>query len=295
MNRKKGFCFGTALFALAAMLVFMPLHGVMAGESGKHDQSVGEGSDVDMSQTIKEEVAEGARDLRRGTERAVEATVEGAKTVAEEVSEETSELVTDVEQVLERTADSLNKAFARQRRIPKAVIENAAGIAVFPDITKAGLVVGGRFGNGVLMLHQNGGWNGPVFLSLYGASVGAQLGVEMTDLFMVFRNRDALDNLEDGELKLGAETSVAAGGRGAKAGTNSDADILVYKQTEGLFAGASLSGALIKINEEANSAYFENGSADGAYHGTKEALSGDKKIPRSDNAEKVIIILEKWE
>lgn len=291
MMKMKNVCIGLSVFALALTLVFMMPQVVLATGSGKHAEGKAEIADPDVSEAMEQEVAEGAQDIRQGTREAAQETEQ----MAAEAAEETSEFVAETEQVIDRAAMSLKEVVNREKRIPKQVIQNAAGVAIFPDVTKAGFIAGGRYGRGLLMLNQKNNWNGPLFISLYGASVGAQLGVEQTDLFMVFNTQEAIRDLRDGDLTLGAQTSVAAGTWGTKTGATTDADVIVYKQTEGLFAGVSLSGAVINVDEDANRAFFKGQKEGRAYYGSEKVLSGEKQVPKTAKADKVIVILTDWD
>src|SRR5215208_3329996 len=50
---------------------------------------------------------------------------------------------------------------ARDRSIPQSILEKAEGIAVFPNTVKAGFIVGGIRGRGVLSAHRDGRWSAP--------------------------------------------------------------------------------------------------------------------------------------
>ncbi len=290
--KKKNAIFGLSVFALALMMAFMLPRIVVADGLGQDENVNAEISDPDVSEAMEQEVAETAQDVRQGAQDAARKTEQ----MAETATRETAEFLEETEDVLDRATTFLTETLESKKRIPKSVIENSAGIALFPDVTKAGFIAGGRYGNGILMLNQKNGWNGPIFLSLMGASVGAQIGVEQSDLFMVFNNQEAINDLVDGELTLGAQTSVSAGTWGNKVGASTDADVLVYKRTEGLFAGASLSGAVINVDEDSNLAYFKSQEETGrAYYGTDKMLSGEKEFPKTNKADKVIVILSDWE
>ena len=105
--------------------------------------------------------------------------------------------------------------------IPPAILANAQGIAVVPRVIKAGFVVGGEFGKGVMAVRERDGkWSPPLFVTLAGGSVGYQIGAEATDFIIVFKNRKGIDAISKGKFTLGADASVAAGpvGRNAEAG-----------------------------------------------------------------------------
>src|SRR4051812_18818621 len=66
--------------------------------------------------------------------------------------------------------------------IPAKLLEDAHGVAIIPRVIKAGFVVGGRGGHGIILAKdKDGNWGDPVFVDLGGASVGFQAGVESTD------------------------------------------------------------------------------------------------------------------
>jgi lipid-binding SYLF domain-containing protein len=73
---------------------------------------------------------------------------------------------------------------------------------------------------------------------------------------MVFKNEKGFNSLLDSKLKLGADASVAAGpvGRSGEASTDAklNAEIYSYSRSKGLFAGISLDGAVLTIDDSAN-------------------------------------------
>lgn len=150
------------------------------------------------------------------------------------------------------------------RGIPAALLEKAQGFALFPGMVKAGFVVGGRFGRGVVVVRDasTGAWSNPLFVMLAGGSVGWQIGAQATDLVLVFRTRRSVEGFLNGRGKftLGADASVAAGPVGRQVGAGTDvrleSEILTYSRTRGLFAGASLEGASLKLTPVATAAYY---------------------------------------
>lgn len=231
--------------------------------------------------------------MAEGIKQGVHETVEKGKDMAGEAAEGVKDFAAEAEREIRQAADAFRRSMDAERHIPSDLIANAKAIAIFPDVTKAGFMVGGRYGSGVLLFNHADGWNGPLFVDLYGASVGAQIGVERADIFMVFNTEKGLESLKNGELTLGAETSVTAGTWGKKAGFNSKADVIVYKNAEGLFAGASLSGAVVGIDEEANNRYYNREGQERAYYGSEEIFR-DQKVPRSMATEDLIRALRDY-
>ncbi len=150
---------------------------------------------------------------------------------------------------------------APDRRIPDRLLRDAEAVAVIPDVIKAGLVIGGRHGDGVLALRgRDGTWTNPSFVALTGGSVGFQAGVQSTDVVLVFRTRRGVDGIVNGKFTLGADAAVAAGpvGRSAMSSTDAQlkAEIYSYSRSRGLFAGVALDGAVISIDHDANEAAY---------------------------------------
>jgi lipid-binding SYLF domain-containing protein len=147
--------------------------------------------------------------------------------------------------------------------IPPHLLHQAAGVAVLPNVLKAGLLVDGRFGRGVALVRQpDGTWSNPAFITLRGFGVGGQAGVESTDLVLVFKTRHSLDRVLMGKRKLtlGGDVAVAAGpvGRDAELATDAllKAEILSYSRSRGLFLGVSLEGASLRVDREANESFY---------------------------------------
>lgn len=146
--------------------------------------------------------------------------------------------------------------------IPEAILNNAQGVAIIPKLVRAGLGIGGRFGEGVVLVRNpDGTWSDPIFVTITGGSVGWQIGIESVDLVLVFRGRKSLDRILEGKgkLTLGADVSVAAGpvGRQAEGGTDAllRSEICSYSRSKGLFAGIALDGAVMLNHGDANRAF----------------------------------------
>lgn len=151
---------------------------------------------------------------------------------------------------------------APDKAIPQSIYDKAEAIAIFPSVKKAGFIVGGQWGRGVISVReaQTRAWSSPAFLTLTGGSVGAQIGGTEIDLILVIMNRRGVERLLANEVKLGAELSAAAGpvGRAAEASTDLQlrAEILSYSRSRGLFAGATVNGSAVKEDLDANLRFY---------------------------------------
>jgi lipid-binding SYLF domain-containing protein len=152
----------------------------------------------------------------------------------------------------------------REDGIPEELMARAKAIAVIPNVVKGALGLGGQYGKG-LVSHRmpNGKWSPPAFVDIGGGSFGLQIGVSSTDLVLVFTDDNGFKGLLKGKVKLGADASVAAGPLGRKAEVGTDvllkSAVFAYSRSKGLFAGISLDGSAVTINDSANEAVYGKG------------------------------------
>jgi lipid-binding SYLF domain-containing protein len=137
----------------------------------------------------------------------------------------------------------------------------AAGILIMPSLLKAGFILAGEGGDGIMLARRaDGTWSSPAFYAFGAGSLGLQLGFQQSDVVFVFASRRALDAVIESSLKLGADASFALGslGRGIEGSTTASlgADIVAYSRAEGLFVGGALEGAVITPKTSWNLAYY---------------------------------------
>ncbi len=158
---------------------------------------------------------------------------------------------------------ALDQFFAIQMEtVPPAMLQAAEGIAIFPNMIKGGFILGVNYGRGVLMVrNQDRTWSPPVMVTMGGGSIGFQAGVQAADIVLVFATPRSLQGILNGQkVTLGADASIAAGpvGRSAVAGTDArlGAEIYSYARSRGLFAGVSLGGSDLSVDNNANAVLY---------------------------------------
>ena len=147
--------------------------------------------------------------------------------------------------------------------IPSDLLKITQGIIIVPKLINGGFVLSGKRGKGLAMVKlEDGTWSNPVFVTLTGGGVGLQAGLQSIDLVLIFKSRETLENIGKGSFTLGGDISVAAGpvGRSSTASTDFklEAEVYSYSRSKGLFAGISLNGLAIDIDEKGNSAFYGN-------------------------------------
>jgi lipid-binding SYLF domain-containing protein len=145
-----------------------------------------------------------------------------------------------------------------EKAIPQDLMSRSHCVAIIPGVKKAGFVLGGHYGKGVLSCRgaDGFGWTAPSAVRIEGGSFGLQIGGSSTDLVLLILNKRGAKKLVGSRFTLGADAAVAGGpvGRSAHAQTDAQlqAEILSYSRSKGLFAGISLEGATLRPAHNAN-------------------------------------------
>jgi SH3 domain-containing YSC84-like protein 1 len=150
------------------------------------------------------------------------------------------------------------KTILDKQQIPKAVVDKAVCVLVYPGVKKVGIGLGVTYGRGLITCRtgaqMNGKWSAPAMYTVDTGSLGVQLGSSSTDYVLLVMTQRGADKILSGKLKLGADASAVAGPTDAKAvGFNDpNVDVLAYSQAKGLFAGAALGSASMETDDDMN-------------------------------------------
>ena len=136
-----------------------------------------------------------------------------------------------------KTIEALKK-FKRIRKL-KPYFKEAAGFAVFPNIAKAGLGIGGARGNGEVF--EDGKVIGSTTVTQL--SFGFQLGGQAFSQIIFFQNKRDIDRFTDGNFEFGASASAALITEGANASVDYTNGVAVMTFSKGgLMYEASIGG-----------------------------------------------------
>ena len=109
--------------------------------------------------------------------------------------------------------------FYKQTSAGKGLAQKSAGMLVFPEVVKAGIGIGGEYGEGALVV------NGKTvdYFSTASASIGFQLGAQIKSQIILFMNPKVLDQFRKSDgWKVGVDGSVALATLGAGGEITSD-------------------------------------------------------------------------
>jgi SH3 domain-containing YSC84-like protein 1 len=175
-----------------------------------------------------------------------------------------------------------------EQAIPTAVLRNARGLAIM-TVTKAGFVVSGRGGKGIVIARTGKGWSGPSAIGTGGMGFGFQAGAQVSEIVIILNTPAAVDAFtKDGDVTLGGNLSVTAGpiGRDAEARVGLQSVMYSYSRSSGVFGGLSVEGTVVATRNQDNAAYY------GKPVQAKDILAG--KVPAPKGAGKLRQILSKW-
>ena len=175
-----------------------------------------------------------------------------------------------------------------EQAIPTAVLRNARGLAIM-TVTKAGFIVSGRGGKGIVIARTGNGWSGPSAIGTGGMGFGFQAGAQVSEIVIVLNTPAAVEAFtKDGDVTLGGNLSITAGpiGRDAEARVGLQSVMFSYSRSQGVFGGLSVEGTVVATRKDDNAAYY------GKPVSAKDILSG--KVPAPAGASKLRQILSKW-
>lgn len=139
----------------------------------------------------------------------------------------------------------------------KKYVGDAQAIFIVPQLLKAGFIVGGSGGTGVLLVRdkKTGAWSYPAFYTMGAGSIGLQIGAESAEVVLLVMTEKGVNSMLSSSFKVGTAVSAAAGPVGAGAGA-ATADILSYSLSQGAFVGAVFDGSVISTKDDWNSEYY---------------------------------------
>ena len=125
--------------------------------------------------------------------------------------------------------------------------DNAAGYAAFPSVGKGGIVVGGAYGRGLVIVGDRVVGR----TSMTQATVGLQLGGQVYSQFIFFKDEAAIANFKRGNFEFGAQASAVAATKGASADTSYDKGVAVFTNASGgLMVEGSVGGQKFTFEAE---------------------------------------------
>ena len=155
-------------------------------------------------------------------------------------------------------------------KIPLDLLRIARGI-LFVTVIKAGWVISGRVGTGLLIQRLNAPdsaetakWSAPTAVGTFGMGWGLLAGADVTHYMVIFTTDAAVRDLvqQSTTVQVGAELSAAMGPLGRSANSHLQTGdwtlhtAYAYAHSQGLFVGVSLEGSLWQVRHDVNAKYY---------------------------------------
>ena len=191
----------------------------------------------------------------------------------------------DMDQRISDAIQIISKRQGSDDPIPAELLQNAKGVAIC-TIVKGGIGIGGQGGEGIVCIRHLGGaapvWRAPSAFNISGASLGLQLGFSSISYIIILNSEHAIGQfIGTGKLKWDA---TATGTAGADTGMESQStrdlakrDVLVYRDSGGLFGGATFGGSTVEVKSEINREAY------GPLGHVRDILEGKTPVPPNAN------------
>lgn len=146
---------------------------------------------------------------------------------------------TPSDETLIRESESTVARFVEHDAGIRRWVDQAHGYAVFPDIGKGGLGVGGAYGRGIVF--EQGRPVGRTTLTQ--GTFGAQIGAQTYSQIIFFRDQKALQTFQLENFEFSAQLTAVAATTGAAATTSYERGVAVFIMSRGgLMAEATIGG-----------------------------------------------------
>ena len=129
----------------------------------------------------------------------------------------------------------------------KYLAQQARAIVIFPSVKKLGFIIGGMYGEGIV-IYNNDGARSVGGAEISSASIGLQIGYEDNYLVIFVMNDSVIEKMRKSQITLSGDATAVAGNYSADSGAIDvlNQDMYVFTNKGGLFAGVSLGGSVLE-------------------------------------------------
>ena len=133
----------------------------------------------------------------------------------------------------------------------KYLAQQARAIVIFPSVKKLGFIIGGMYGEGII-IYNNDGARSVSGAEISSASIGLQIGYEDNYLVIFVMNDDVIEKMRKSQITLSGDATAVAGNYSADSGALDvlNQDMYVFTNKGGLFAGVSLGGSVLETKND---------------------------------------------
>jgi lipid-binding SYLF domain-containing protein len=133
------------------------------------------------------------------------------------------------------------------------LVRGSQGFAVLQDLVKTGFIFAQIHGHGFLVYRQpDGRWGPPLMLEVWGSSIGPQIGSRISDVLVVFKDAESIQQLLKGQMPHGLITPSGSVLYGSTESTSQSPGIVTYSLHRGIMLGQSADEYRLLISEQDN-------------------------------------------
>ncbi len=139
----------------------------------------------------------------------------------------------------------------------RKTLAKAKGVLIIPQSFRIGFIFGGAGGRGVLVARDEAGkWTGPAFYTLTYASVGLQIGLQVSEVIVLVMSQSAINSLLSSAVRGGVDAAIAAGPVGTGTETSFQGDFISVYRSKVLYGGLNLDGTVLSANDAWNTGFY---------------------------------------
>lgn len=205
------------------------------------------------------------KDTKKGAEKDLKEAVEATEEAVSDAVEATEESVSGVVEEVVNWID-VPVVYPKDTKLQKQVFETKAvmaqgnpnvgkifgttyGYAIFPKITKGGLIIGGAGGHGLVFVGNTVVGSSTLMQTTIGVQAGGQQYAE----FILFEDKAAMDRFRNNKFKFAGDVSAVAWDKGVSEDINYQNGVAVYTHAnKGLMAVAALGTQKFKYKDGIN-------------------------------------------
>ena len=133
----------------------------------------------------------------------------------------------------------------------KYLAQQARAIVIFPSVKKLGFIIGGMYGEGIV-IYNNDGARSVSGAEISSASIGLQIGYEDNYLVIFVMNDSVIEKMRKSQITHSGDATAGAGNYSADSGAIDvlNQDMYVFTNKGGLFAGVTLGGSVLETKND---------------------------------------------
>lgn len=168
-----------------------------------------------------------------------------------------SEVLNNAKEAVHKAAEVVQKIKSDAQ--DSELLAQAKALFIVPDYVRAALVVGGAGGQGVLITRHDDEWSAPAFYNVGTVNIGAAAGAEVGSVAFMIMSGDLMQRFGQGHnFALSSDAGYTIGDESERTRTllGEGVDVVVWSDTEGLYADFAASVSNIVWDEATNRAYY---------------------------------------